>query len=464
MLHSSFDDAQQQGTPNFFLIDAQPEAKITSSILQEACRQIKRNRIQYLRDTPTEDIVSIISGISENWTDDLYPFRKRALDEGPSKTGFSRSSIAHGLDQFFTKITEENLLNLIAQELGDSRRLDSPLGTPEERAENRSSMARGPELITIITAGSPPCPTIMTMIHGLIVGSAQFIKCADKGGFIPRLFAHSLYESHPKIGSCIEISSWPGTEPTLEKILFDESDCIIATGRDETINSIRSKITNDKKFIGYGQKVSLAYIQKDMLSRAMARELAKSAAQDIASWNQLGCLSPHIIYIEKGGAVSPELFSGMLAESLAAIENLQPRGDIPAEIDGDILYKRKFFESRALRTGDVRQWSSETDTSWTVVFEEDPLFTTSCQNRFIHVKSINDIDEMLRVAEMTRGQVSTVGLSAPKNEAEILFKKLAHWGVTRICPIGKMQEPALGWRHDGRPTIADLVSWTDWEQ
>ena len=164
MLHSSFDDVQQQGTPNFFLIDAQPEAKITSSILLEACRQIKRNRIQYLRDTPTEDIVSIISSISENWTDDLYPFRKRALDEGPSKTGFSRSSIAHGLDQFFTKITEENLLNLTAQELGDSRRLDSPLGTPEERAENRSSMARGPELITVITAGSPPCPIIMTMI------------------------------------------------------------------------------------------------------------------------------------------------------------------------------------------------------------------------------------------------------------------------------------------------------------
>ena len=150
--------------------------------------------------------------------------------------------------------------------------------------------------------------------------------------------------------------------------------------------------------------------------------------------------------------------------TLAAIENLQPRGDIPAGINDNIQYKRKFFESRALRTGDVRQWSSETDTSWTVVFEEDPLFTTSCQNRFIHVKSINDIDEMLRVAEMTRGQVSTVGLSAPKNEAEILFKKLAHWGVTRICPIGKMQEPALGWRHDGRPTIGDLVSWTDWEQ
>ena len=129
MLHSSLDDVQEQETPNFFLIDAQPETKITSSILLEACRQIKRNRIQYLRDTPTEYIVSIISRISENWMDDLYPFRKMALEEGPSKTGFSKSSLAYGLDQFFTKITEEILSNLISHELCDSRRLDSLLWT-----------------------------------------------------------------------------------------------------------------------------------------------------------------------------------------------------------------------------------------------------------------------------------------------------------------------------------------------
>ena len=71
---------------------------------------------------------------------------------------------------------------------------------------------------------------------------------------------------------------------------------------------------------------------------------------------------------------------------------------------------------------------------------------------------------MLRVAEMARNQVSTVGLSAPKNDAEYIVNKLAHWGVTRICPIGQMQNPPLGWRHDGRPPLGDLVTWIDWEQ
>jgi len=44
-----------------------------------------------------------------------------------------------------------------------------------------------------------------------------------------------------------------------------------------------------------------------------------------------------------------------------------------------------------------------------------------------------------------------------------MVKMLAHWGVTRGCPIGQMHNPPMGWRHDGRPTLGDLVTWTDWE-
>ena len=201
-----------------------------------------------------------------------------------------------------------------------------------------------------------------------------------------------------------------------------------------------------------------------MLSRALSRDLAKRMAQDIASWNQLGCLSPHLVYVEQGGSVRPEMFAEMIAEALDSLEVTQPRGDISPEESGTIAYKRDFYDVRSAGAGDVRQWKSEEGTHWTVVFEEDPVFTTSCMNRFIHVKPVNDLNEMLRVAEMARGQVSTVGLAAPKSDAEAIVKQLAHWGVTRVCPIGQMQDPPLGWRHDGRPPLGDLVTWTDWEQ
>ena len=191
--------------PNYFLIDTQPEARLSPGIITEACRQLKRNRVQYLRDTPTEQTVKILARLAENWRDDLFPFRKLALANGPEETGFSKPSLALGLNQFFERITEESLHNLIAQDLGDSRRLDGPMGTPEERVDNRTAMARGPELIGHITARNLPCPTLMSIIHGVLVGSAQFVKCAEGTGFIPRLFAHSLYDAHAKLGECREL-------------------------------------------------------------------------------------------------------------------------------------------------------------------------------------------------------------------------------------------------------------------
>jgi hypothetical protein len=97
-----------------------------------------------------------------------------------------------------------------------------------------------------------------------------------------------------------------------------------------------------------------------------------------------------------------------------------------------------------------------------VVFEADPRFRVSCLNRFIYVKAVAGLDEALQGVDEWRGRISTVGLAAPGREPALALR-LARWGVGRICPLGRMQEPAPAWRHDGRPALGDLVTWTDWE-
>ena len=42
--------------------------------------------------------------------------------------------------------------------------------------------------------------------------------------------------------------------------------------------------------------------------------------------------------------------------------------------------------------------------------------------------------------------------------------KRMNWGALRVCALGDMQCPPLAWRHDGRPALADLVTWCDWEK
>jgi len=62
-----------------------------------------------------------------------------------------------------------------------------------------------------------------------------------------------------------------------------------------------------------------------------------------------------------------------------------------------------------------------------------------------------------------QGKVSTVALAAAPDRLKDVAGQLARWGVARLCAPGQMQNPPLTWRHDGRPALGDLVTWTDYE-
>jgi len=129
-----------------------------------------------------------------------------------------------------------------------------------------------------------------------------------------------------------------------------------------------------------------------------------------------------------------------------------------------IAIRRSFYQVRAAHSSETKLWCSEGSTAWTVVYEGDPLFQVSCLNRFIYVKGVSGLGQVLRGADGIRGKVSTVGLAATEDQAYEIATELARWGVARVCPLGEMQHPPLTWRHDGRPSLGDLVTWTDWEQ
>ena len=82
---------------------------------------------------------------------------------------------------------------------------------------------------------------------------------------------------------------------------------------------------------------------------------------------------------------------------------------------------------------------------------------------FIYVKKVESLKQVIDGMENMHGKVSTMALAAMPIEAEAIIEVLGQWGVSRVCSLGTMQTPPLGWRHDGRPALADLVRWIDWE-
>jgi hypothetical protein len=449
--------------PNYFLADLPPGSELTPLMVNEACQTLRRNRDRFLAPRSTRQLIELVAHVAASWLDAGDPFRQRALELGPDATGFSAATLQQGLDAFFQSLTAEALRTLITQELGHLERLDRFVASEPEQTTRRRAMGSGPELLVHFTAGNLPVPALMSIVLGLLTRSAQFMKCASGQSLLPRLFAHSVYAVEPKIASCLEIAAWPGGYVPLEDALFAHAQCLTATGTDETLARIRERLPGHVRFLGYGHRVSFGYLTADLLGRAEARQMAAAAARDVAAWDQLGCLSPHVYYVETGGSVSPGEFAALLAAELARIEQTAPRGQLSTAEAALIASCRAAYELRAAQSIETRQWHSPNSTAWTVVFEADPRFQLSCLHRFVYIKPVANLDEALHAAASVEGKVSTVALGACGDRARDLATALARWGVTRVCPPGRMQEPRLVWRHDGRPPLADLVTWTEYE-
>jgi hypothetical protein len=93
-------------------------------------------------------------------------------------------------------------------------------------------------------------------------------------------------------------------------------------GRDETIEALRARTSLLVR--GHGTGMGVAYVPGGVDMAAAAARVAS----DVVPFDQRGCLSPRIVFVEDG----PETFADDLAEALAARELAVPRGALtPAE-------------------------------------------------------------------------------------------------------------------------------------
>ena len=471
--------------PNYFLADLPSEATLSPAMVAAACDTLKRNREKFLAPRPTGDIITILCEVAAGWLQADSEFRRLALDSalegrsptrldagqtettgpktGAPPTGFSAATIARGLDDFFRRFTPENFQALLRQDLGEAAAAAESAGGPGQLSPGARHFFHGPQLLVHIAAGNVPIPALMSLTLGLLTRSAQFMKCATGASLLPRLFAHSIHEADRKLGACLELAEWPGGQVDLEDALFAGADCVTATGSDETLAAIRARVPATARFLGYGRRVSFGLVTREVLCAELVADLVARVADDVIAWDQHGCLSPHVIYVEERGAVESDQFAALLAAELMRREALEPRGMISVETSAVIASRRALYETLAAHRGDVKLWPSQGSTAWTVVFEHETRFHFSPLNRFIFVKPVPDLAAVLRGVDELKGKISTVAVAAPPGRLDDLGLELARWGVARICAPGRMQNPPLTWRHDGRPALGDLVTWTDFE-
>ncbi len=399
-----------------------------------------------LRLRPVDAVLVSIDRVISNWLLPDSAWRRRAEQALPHATGFSPQMIRQGLPLLLEPLRAQAIGALLDDELGGDRRiLDAPV---------RGTRAFGPSLITHVLSGNIPGLAAAPIVLSLALKSAALVKSAAGDPVFPALFAASMREVDEELAQCLVVTHWRGGDPAIEEVAFAAADIVVASGADASIAAIGDRVHG--RFIGHGHKVSFAVIGAECLGdTAAARDLARRLAYDVSLWDQQGCLSPQLCYVEAGGSVTPEQFADLLAEALASFASELPPRALSLDEKAEILRFRQTTEWHGART--LR--ASPQSTDWTVSIEPDAEFLPSCLNRCIRLKVVRDVAALGAPLAPHRHHLEAVGLAVGATRAVPISDVLAASGVHRICSIGTMQTPTLTWRQSGRPRVADWVEW-----
>lgn len=395
-------------------------------------------------------IVSAIDQVARLFLNPAHSLRQEA--EFALMQTCSKEMAQFIIEDCFSQLTSRSLLRLLEEELGDPLMLD--MFRPK-RNGGGATRAYGPQMITHILPGNIPSISVVSLVCALLVKSASIAKISAKSSSpsFPTLFVKGLQSVDETLAQSITLTSWEHEQTHEMTDAFHRAELVILYGSDQTIETLRPHIPPATRVIVHGPKVSLGIVAREEISR----QVAQDAAYDIALYDQAGCLSPHVYYVEEVGATTPIEFAQWVAEALE--KSPLPKGVVSLEEASAIQQLRGAIP---LKGGAV--FASKEGVDWTVLYDPDSAFSPSPLGRTVWIKPIKALSDMGAYLKPIAPYLQAVGIAVSATRTAELLNQLGLLGACRICPIGKMQKPPLTWHHDGRFRILDLLRFVDWEE
>ena len=407
---------------------------------------------------PVARTLDAIDRVAARFADPADPVRRTAEEMLPAVTGYHPRMVSAILDGMVRDWRRPALERLLDAEVGGT----APLEDFMHRAEGLRSRAFGPRLAVHIFAGNVPGVSVTAMVRSLLVRAATLGKTASGEPVLAPLFCRALAEESRELGACVAATYWPGGDTGLEAEAFANADAIIVYGGGHAVADLRRRIPLHTRLIEHGPRISFAAVARERLADPGAAGVAKAAARAVALFDQQGCVSPHVFYVEAGGALDAHAFAARLAGELAALEIELPRGQVTAAESAAIHEARATAEFRGLG-GDGAVLFAGNGTSYTVIFDPDPAFDASCLNRVVRVKPLPSLEDLAPTIAPFRDVLQSAALEAPEPRRSALAAAFAAAGVTRVTTLERLPWPPPVGHHDGRGPLRELIRWVDLE-
>ena len=414
----------------------------SAAAVRETVDRLLQARVDLARRS-VDDIVAQLDRVISAWLDDGSPWRARTEVLLAEQTGFSLPMLRRGLPLLLQPLRGPALLRLLDEELGDRHRLDR---------QGEPGGVCSPRLVAHVLPGNIPGLAAPATCLSLAVKSSALLKAGAGDRGFPPLFVESIAAVDAGLGACVAPLYWRGGDAQVESEAFRRADVIEAAGGDEAIAALRRLAKG--RFIGHGDKISFAFVGGELAADASAlRASAQSLAEDISIWDQLGCLSPQVVFVE--GAAALGRVAEELGAALDAIASALPPRRLSIDEQAEVLRFRQCGEW----SGAPRVLSGDA-LAWTIAVETEPALRPTCLHRTVRLQPITGVDALVAAIAPMRRHLECAGLAVGSGRVASIEAVLTEAGVHRVCAAGEMQRPDLSWKPSGRPRVAE---WMDVE-
>ncbi len=274
--------------------------------------------------------------------------------------------------------------------------------------------------------GASPAPRVHVILsanvftaplRALAVACAASSEVSVKPSRRDPVFTRALVREAPDLRIAID----EGTD--LSSIVEGE---VHVYGKDETVAAVRCVVPREVRVRAHGAGLGVAFVTRG----AALDDAARGLADDVAVFDQRGCLSPRVVLVE-GDASRGALLVRALGARLTELGRSMPRGSLdPSERSAGVLYAEAMaFAGQVWRGDDWTIGLSPAGTSLLV----PPV------GRHVHVATVGGVGEASRLLDAVERWVVAVGA----DDLSVAGRLVRDVHRVRLSLLGEMQRPPL---------------------
>lgn len=398
---------------------------------------------KWLCEQPTEAIIGLLDLARKTW------------NSHPSLDAYRNNGL-----NFLTSWCEPHRIRTLLDTALNGKR--SHLDGFQVRNDIPGSSLRALPRGTVVhwLSGNVPLLGMFALLQSIVTKNVNILKVsADESQALPALlgcFKGLIYTtpggysiSGDDLLKTIAVIYFDRNQQEIANKFSSCADVRIAWGGREAVEAVSLL---PKKYtcqdILFGPKLSMMVVGNDALDTDKAiRKLIRRAATDASVFDQFACASPHTIFVEKGGKISPQEFAERLS---LAMEKALIR--LPTSVpDTGQANKIRSKIAEYDFIGDV--WSDKL-LRWTVLYEEDKQLVAPTYFRVITVKAVDNIFDVI---PQVHEDIQTVGLAMRGDKRLRFANNITIQGAMRCPDIGHMTHFDSPW--DGLYAIDRMIRW-----